>query len=333
MDIKEVEVISDYQVFFNELYGKVNQERDWQEIYGYLARTTGYLTRAVLKGRVTSQEFTRPLSWLFALATKLDIDLQTSFFKKYPGVCHYCLEDVCCCFRTQKMPKKYTPPHKLIEKRADRFLVVERFSKKSFDGAVKNIMSIYPNNEVVWHFSGPWMNCSKLFEEIAELHESICKCFSGIKNKSHVEEEFADVLAWILSAWVSTNRDKNLDDEIVSYFYNGCPVCQMVECSCGQYDSRIQGLVDPKRFNELRILFEQLEKVSPDAKADIGDLILALKCVEESQDEATAYATTEEAKSVYEKLQAKLDKTASVTTTLASIGTIISNVSGMLGSQ
>ncbi|WP_166645508.1 MazG nucleotide pyrophosphohydrolase domain-containing protein [Photobacterium lutimaris] len=330
MKITDAKVISEYQVFFDDLYGNTNKDRDWQEIYGYLSRTTGYLTRAVLKGSVSSQEFARPIAWLSALATKLDIDLQSSFYKKYPSICHYCLEEVCCCFRTDKQPKTYRPPHKLIEERKTRYTILGRFDKQSFDAAVKNIMSIYPNNEVVWHFSGPWMNCSKLFEEIAELHESICKYYAGVKSKSHVEEEFGDVLAWILSAWVSTHRDKNLDEEIVSYFYHGCPVCKMQKCSCGKYDSRIQGVVDPKRYNELRTLFEQLEKVSPDAKTDIESLILALKSVEENQDEATALATTVEAKSVYTKLQEKLDKTEAVTTTLASIGKIISNVSDVL---
>lgn len=327
MNITDAKEINDYQQFFDFMYGDVNKERDWQEVYGYLSRTTGYLSRAVIKDSVTAQEFARAISWLFALGTKLGIDIQDSFYKKYPGVCHYCLESVCCCFRTNKQPKKYRPPHKLIEERKNQYDIVGRFSKHSLDGAVQNIMSIYPNNEVVWHFSGPWMNCSKLFEEIAELHESICKYHAGVKNKSHVEEEFADVLAWILSAWISSHRDKNLDDEIISYFYHGCPVCEMPQCACGKYDSRIQGLVDPERFNELRRLFEQLEKVSPDAATDIEELITSLRAVEESQDEATAHATTQEAKSVYAKLQKTLEKTESITSTLASIGKIIDNVS------
>lgn len=333
MKIKEIDSINDYQAYFNYLYGEANSLRDWQEIFGYISRTTGYLSRGLIKGKYNESDFIRPVSWLFALANELDVSLQDSFYRKYPNICHYCLERVCCCFRTQKLPLKYWPAYKLIEEREVQFEVVKNNrAPKNFDNAVTNISTIYPNNEVVWHFSGPWMNCSKLFEEVAELHEAVCKYLSGKKNKSNVEEEIADVLAWIISAWVSAYRGKSLDEGFISYFYNGCPVCHKDPCQCQKYDSRIQGLVDPEKFKKLRNLFEELEAVSPHAVSDIEDLITSLKAVEDTQDEAVANAAISEAKNKVSNLNLKdkLDVTEDTAKKAASIGKSITSLLSIL---
>lgn len=229
MNSAKILTVNDYQKYFEELYCDLNSERDWEDIYGYLARTTGYLTRGLIKKNYDPQLFSRPLSWMFALASKLDISVQDGFYKKFPGVCHYCIENVCCCFRTDKQPLKDIPAYKMIEERGMKYnLIKDSKEIKNLNHAVKNISKIYPNNEIVWHFSGPWMNCAKLFEEIAELHESICKFKIKEKSKENVEEEFADIFSWILSAWFSSNRDKNLDDALKDYFYKGCPVCEKI---------------------------------------------------------------------------------------------------------
>lgn len=333
MKIKELDSINDYQGYFDHLYGKPNSSRDWQEIFGYISRTTGYLSRGLIKGKYSESDFIRPISWLFALANKLDVSLQDSFYKKYPNICHYCLERVCCCFRTDKQPLKNRPAYKLIEERKVQFNVVQNtHSRKNFDNAVSNISTIYPNNEVVWHFSGPWMNCSKLFEEVAELHEAVCKYLNGQKTKSNVEEEIADVLAWVISAWISAYRGKSLDEEFINYFYGGCPVCHLEPCDCSQFDSRIQGLVDAEKFKELRNLFEELEALSPNAVGDIEDLITSLKAVEDTQDEAVANAAISEAKNKVSSLnlKGKLDATEDTVKKAASIGKSISTILSML---
>lgn len=332
MEIKDITCINDYQLFFGEMYGELNSQREWQEIYGYLSRTTGYLTRGLIKGKADSQHFIRPISWLFALANKLDICLQDSFYKKYPGICHYCIERTCCCFRTGKQPIKPMAAYKLIENRRQQYdLVKNNSAPKKLDLAVKNIETIYPNNEVVWHFSGPWMNCSKLFEEVAELHEAICKYKSGEKTVENIEEEIADVLAWILSAWIGSHRGKSLDEEVISYFYEGCPVCLNDTCKCSKDDARIQGLVDAEKFKELRNLFEELEALTPDSKRDVQELIKSLKVVEETQDESAANAAINEANSKVELLSNTLTKTDEVTKKLASIGKSVKALMGFAG--
>lgn len=336
MNISESNNINDYQLYFQHLYGDLNSSRDWQELYGYLSRTTGYLTRSLVKNNSESQNFVRPISWLFALSNKLDICLQDSFYKKYPEICHYCLERVCCCFRTNKIPPNQMPAYKLIEERKVQFDVVQNSkSTKNLENAVKNISTIYPNNEVVWHFSGPWMNCSKLFEEVAELHESICKYLSGHKPKENIEEEIADVLAWIISAWNSSNRKKSLDGELISYFYNGCPVCSSNPCKCSTTDARIQGLIDPEKFKELRELFEELDTLSPDATNDVKDLIQSLRTVEDTHNEAVANAALSQVKDKVEQLdlKGKLNQTEDVSKKIASTAKSIVSIISLISNQ
>lgn len=326
----EVKNLAEYQGYFESLYGEINGRRDWEEIYGYLSRTTGYLTRAVLKNQATTQDFVRPISWLFALASNVDVCLQESFLKKFPELCPYCLESVCCCFKTGKKPKNEIAPFRQREMLERYYEGISRFGEKDFAWSVRNITKIYPNNEVIWHFSGPWMNCSKLFEEVAELHEAIDKFKIHKKPKTEVEEEFADVLAWILSTWVGVFESKSLDDEIKSYFYNGCPVCTKQSCSCKKGDARIQGLVDPEKFHELRVLFEELEQLSPNAKEDLEELIVSLKDVEEKQGEVIATTTIMTVQDKFEYLQRTLGKTEDVTKKLASIAKAISGIASFL---
>jgi hypothetical protein len=111
-----------------------------------------------------------------------------------------------------------------------------------------------------------------------------------------------------------------LDEELKDYFYQGCPVCLSSPCGCSLIDARIQGLVDTDKFTELRMLFEELEEISPNAQEYIEELIISLKSVEENQNEAVANATISSAKSSMGLLESNLDKTEAVTKKLASIG-------------
>lgn len=330
MKIVDANGISEVQTYLGLLYGEINEKRSWHDIYGYLSRTTGYLTRNLLREKIEVKDFIRSLSWLFALANKFDVDIDASFYKKFPTICPYCLESKCCCVRTNKKPKNDKPAYKIKEELKAKFQAQERFNQKSFFAAMNNIDEIYPANKSVWHFAGPWVNCSKIFEEVAEVHEALSKYQVEQKTKENVEEEFADVFAWLLSAWNSCYNARNLDEEIKNYFYDDCPVCRSNPCACDTNDSRIQGLVDAKKFSELRELFEELKEISPDAEGDMKELIESLKSAEATQNEAVANAAIHEAQSTYEKLTEGLEKTGNVAQKLASIGKAIDYLRNLL---
>lgn len=322
--------LNDFQRYFEDLYGNINNERDWQEIYGYLSRTTGYLTKTLVKKRATEQDFVRPISWLFALASKLDISLEDAYIKKFPGICPYCIEPLCCCHTTNKQPKRQMVPFRILEKRNEQHTVYARASERTFNSFARNTVAIYPGNQVIWQFAGPWMNCAKLFEEVAELQEAIAKHKIEEKTIDNVTEEFADVFAWILSAWTSSYPDLDLADVIKNYFYEDCPVCKSLPCACQRDDARLQSLIDAKVYAELRGEFEELTSLAKAEGIDLSDLIESLKSIETNQNETVANATITHAKSVYDTLDTSLTKTESVAKKLTSIGKAIGSLSSVL---
>ena len=61
-------------------------------------------------------------------------------------------------------------------------------------------------------------------EEVGELAEAIRH-----GTKKELEEEFADVLAWLMS--LANLKDIDMEKAIDKY-RNGCPVCSAIPCTC-----------------------------------------------------------------------------------------------------
>lgn len=326
--MENVEKVSHYQSYFDNLYGEINSQRDWHEIYGYLSRTCGYLTKNLVKSKSKPEDFIRPISWLFALASEMNIDLETSFLEKFPRVCPYCLELTCCCHETNKKPKKSNMlPFQMKNAREEHYHTSLNTSSRTFESYIKLLKDIYPGNSIIWKFSGPWMNCAKLFEEISELQEAIAKYKTGeIQNITAVKEEFADVLAWLLSAWYCTFNEP-LSNHIKNYFYEGCPVCLKQKCKCTTHAARIQGVIDAEKFKELRNTFEELLDVASSHNIDMSDLIASLKDIETTQSETSATATISQAREVLGEFDKKIDKTDKVVNVLNNLTSMIGTLS------
>lgn len=321
--LKANQTVDDFQRYFEGMYGDINSQRSWHEIYGYLARTSGYLSRRMVKGTPQYQDFIRPITWLFALASKLDISLQTAFMKKFPEICPYCVENICKCHVTNKKPlDSNMPPYKIRETRESWYGIFQRTSP-SFENFVKNIDTIYPGNRIVWNYNGSWMSSTKLFEEVAELQEAIAKLLVSRKTKESVEEEFADVLAWLLSAWVCEYPEVSLTEQLIDYFYNGCPVCLKDTCKCETDDARIQSIVDSNKFKEMKLQFLALDEAATGAGVSLDELIKSLNEIETTQSDTLLSATTAQASEKYQELDKKLEKTEQVTTVLANIASLI----------
>jgi hypothetical protein len=293
---------SGHQALIVKLYSEKNENNTWEEMYGFLSRTSGYLTRAVMRKRVTQDDFIKSLSWLLGLASKMEVDLEQAFLKKYPGICPYCLAKVCVCHKTQKSPARPIPAYKVQEELDASFSANSPYFNKSLSGLADHLNNIYQNNEIIWNFSGPWLACAKIFEEIAELHEAIEKYSNGKKTKKSVEEEFADVLAWSLSTWKGCFKEQDLDDAFIDYYLSGCPVCLSTPCECKKGSSRIQGLPDEQKFAELHTLFTEVESFAPEEKELIERVLISLKTAREEGDEPTATATVRDAKSTLERV-------------------------------
>jgi len=128
-------------------------------------------------------------------------------------------------------------------------------------------------------------------EEVAEVHEAISCLLSGKKNLSAVSDEIADVLAWLLGAWHITLPGKSVDQEMLSYYFNRCPVCQRKQCVCLSYSGRCQNLLDAAVLADVAKDLEYLRKAWPEDGEDIAELQKSIDTVLETQDDPLARLT------------------------------------------
>jgi len=327
--------ISFYQKFLKELYSDINTKRQFDNIYGYLHRTTGYLGKEIIEDSVKVNHFILPISWIFSLASLLEIDLQDAFLHKYPGICTYCLQEQCVCYKTKKKPLKPLPAYRSGEEKNRRYeTLINTISVFNLNKATQLIQDVFAVNEAIWYFAGPWHHIAKINEEIAEIHEAYGSFTKGEKPKRAVADEIADVLAWILAAWAILFPNTSLDDVFVSYYYDGCPVCGNPDhCRCGLYDSRPGSLLD---YKQLRIIKENLQELSRTIQGDSSEIAELIKFYEEvlqTQDEPIAKLTIFQTKDYLESRKtAKIyneeadDRKLLISSTLEKINDIIKSV-------
>lgn len=275
--------ISAQQKYIAHLYGPVNEGKSVDYVFGYLSRTCGYLYKAVSDGSVVPMHFIRPAAWLMALSSKFSLTLEDAFTGRYPNICPYCVAAPCVCLRTGKKPVSYIPGYKVKEElAAQRQVFLQMHKPVTLDAAASAVSKIYPNNEAIWRFAGPYHHFAKLHEETSEVHEAYTKVERKEKMPSAVEEELADVLAWLSSAWAICFPGRSFTDEFVDYYAGGCPVCRKAICRCGAHASRPAGLVDTRVLGKLAEELAELVQAVPGAKADLTELQLSVDAAIES---------------------------------------------------
>ncbi len=262
-----------HQDYLTGLYAKINQQRRFEDFYGYLDRASGFLGIAIEKRTEGDKKFILPISWLFSLSTSLKIDLQGAFIKRYPAVCPYCLEAECICLETEKRPRADMPINKIWEFMDSKYeSILNTVDVYNLDKAVETIRAIYPLNKTIWRFSGEWYHIARIHKEIAEIHEAYGSYKKNEKSLEGVGEEIADVLAWIVGAWGIMYPDKSLDNSFLKYYAADCPLCRKYPCKCDLYDSKSDILVDINRLGGVKLELESLLPILP-AQAEIRKLI------------------------------------------------------------
>lgn len=284
---KSMRRVFDIQNFLKSLYP--NNHLDIDYIYGYTARNASYLCKKITLGNQTKEDFVKSISWLLAIANKLEIDTQNSIIKRFPGVCPYCIASPCICFRTRKSPVDYIPAYKAKEELLYKFQAQKSGRENyRFDDFIRDIQTIYPNNEIVWEYGGPWRHLVKVQEEVAELHEAFSHYISKRKPLESVSDELADSLAWICSGWGILFSDISLDEHFIDYYYEDCPVCHNHPCSCQPRMDRISQLIDPLRIQEIEVSLKELFDVLNMHDPEIEDLKRSLAIARETYDEPVA---------------------------------------------
>lgn len=323
--------ITEFQTYLAELYGQSNKKRSSDYLYGYLSRSVAYLGKNLAQNKGGEQHFMRALSWLFAIANYYERDLQKCLFSRFPSICPYCLTSPCICFKTKKQPVNYIPAYKASKERNERFSVFTNTNRDwSLSSATNTLAKIYPNNEIIWHHAGPWYLVAKMQEEVGELHEAMSKVASGEKTISAIEEELADTFAWILSAWNIAFQSRSLDDAMVDYYYQDCPVCTKLPCFCVDRADRAAELIDPRVLEKIRSSLEELERVLPAAGESLLQLRMSVAAAAADQSEPTTVHALRETKGALKKIKEGISATDDVAQKSVSIINSINKIIEML---
>ncbi len=326
-----VSQFSDLQIYLKDLYGNVNQKKSWDYLFGYLSRHCGFMTVNAARGDALPAHFVRALSWLFALGNKVGVDITNAYVKRFPGRCYYCLSAPCCCRKTGKQPLNYVPAYRIPIERGVLYDGVVSTLRKyqevvNFKWLSHNVSTIYPNNEVIWFHSGPWFHFTKLFGELSELHQALSKHEIGEDKTENLAEELADVFAWMISIWQLEFPTKDLQDEFITYFYNGCPVCGSKPCKCSPRSERRSGIVSVAELESLHRQVSDLAEKLGDRQEELADIRKSLQLAIESKSEQVAVQAVAQTK---DKMRSLKDSINSIDETGKKAMSLVETISNL----
>tara|TARA_R100000789_G_C2998587_1_gene148139 strand:+ start:84 stop:1097 length:1014 start_codon:yes stop_codon:yes gene_type:complete len=323
------ETVSEIQSYLNGLYGDVNKGRDMEYMFSYLFRNASYLARSIPRGQNCVQNFIKTFSWLFAIANKLEIDLEDAYLRKYPEVCPYCITKPCICSKTNKKPVSYIKEWKIQEELGYKYNVAKSSTPNpSMDSLVEKTNDLYPANIHIWKAAGPAFHFFRLLEELGEVHEAYTAFCRGAKDKREIENELADCFAWTLSSWGIHYLGESLQDSFISYYYNACPVCNSAPCKCEAYSDRGEMLVKIEELRLYREKINELLEAAPDHRDILQSVIEDLQFAESDGKTAVAITAVKQSESALEKVASQLGK---VDSSAKSINSIIASAKAILG--
>lgn len=329
-----------YQTYIESLYAEINTNRDFADIYGYLHRNIGFLGKSIELGIDDHSKFILPISWLFSLATKLNISILEAFIKKFPGICPYCLESHCMCYKTNKKPPKPMSAYDIEQKMNEMWFkweeVIHGTEVFGLNKAVEFITAIYPYNEVAWKSAKYHAHMLKIHQEMTEIHEAYGYYQNDKKPINAVMDEIADVFAWILSAWAIKHPEDSLDRAFTDYYLHDCPVCGKAPCKCGLLDSRPATLPDFDKLTQIKVILSQLASFYPKQQQDFTGILKTYESVKKTQNMPIAWATLTQTKEFLENLRktaTTLDVDGASSSTLNSALQLVNTVLKIEGVQ
>jgi NTP pyrophosphatase (non-canonical NTP hydrolase) len=152
-------------------------------------------------------------AWLFALTSRLHIDLEEQVWQRYPYYCPYCGQLPCNC-KDWKGPRATpTPPNKA--------------KPATLSDLQKMLEEIYPaKNRTLEHAGVHWA------EELGELSEA-WHLFEGTHKQKHFQQlelEAADYFTHFLT--VANSAGFNFAEDFYKLIPEKCHVCGKKQCVC-----------------------------------------------------------------------------------------------------
>jgi len=202
------------------IYGEKNKAYTTERLVARLVVETTKLLKIVRKdyrGEFGSK-LADIVSWHSALTNRLDLNVQEILWKKYPGVCSYCLKPKDCMCGIEHPPE--------IE---DKDFLLRKFWLDRDGREPKTFVEHQALHGTLYSWQHkkefPIVVAAHIVEEAGEVSEA----FSH-QRSDDVAEEMADVLGWVFT--LANRVEIDLADTIWEFYPYACRVCHEAPCSC-----------------------------------------------------------------------------------------------------
>lgn len=279
--------LNDWVSMLNGLYGATqNYSKTPYEVHTHLTEVCGVFGKYQFKKQdfETSIRFLPKIfAWAVALLKAVDrseSDLESIILRKFPGVCPYCGEPECICWKGEKPtldPKRlrddfYRNSGSIRRSVNDFQLLFEKIYGPSWKKLQQDDV---PSGEAIRY---PF---TRMIEELAEIAESIRFYHLYPEN---FENELADFFAWWFAILTLLRKDDSkglLAEEILWKAYPGfCTYCEQFPCFCRPGPVRELMSKPPPgqdhRYDGLTSLYNQGAYKSDLVAVSSGELRIAL---------------------------------------------------------
>lgn len=289
------ETLHQIQAGLGKLYDEANKNLSEDHILNRIDENSGFLTKTLLEQIPGDDWFIKTLSWLFALCNKLQIDIQESILRRYPGICPYCLASSCICYLTNKFPRQNKSLQEKGEELKNKYSVLcieiqDEVFHPSIDEIGIKLKTIYRVNVLVWN-SDKSKFFAKLSEERAEIHR-LCRQYRRARSrisalvKENLEKEIADYFAWLLAIWTLEKLhepDFSFQEAFTDKYSAGCPYCTSCPCQCST-ERQLTMQTQP----EVRKVFSEVADPIEELRGQLIEIIDLLKQSPELEKAANA---------------------------------------------
>ena len=323
--IKDCEKISDIQDYLKNLYPR-NDDVSIDYLYGFAVQAIAYLGKNIIKEEAKPKHFVKSISWIFALGTKLDIDIRDSYIRKFPDCCPYCVQPICKCDMKDGVRIKID-----LGEKDNNEIEQQYHSQKSsnqlltLDQCARNINKIYPSNKGRWEFARPLYHCFKMIEEIGEFHEAYN---SKRKPIEAVASELIETLAWILGAWDIYFPNKQLKDSFIDRYKYGCPVCIENPCNCEMGSAPVEEGLNVESLKEIEKILRVIsqEEELHNEKPKIEDCEKTIERAIKKEDKTIAFQARERTTPLMKKLLEKASTTGDLSKNINAVLSLFDNL-------
>lgn len=268
--------IKDHQEYLRSVYAK-NGDFSADGILARLVEAVALTASPFEADR--DDGFLKAISWLFAFCDKASIDLQTSFIGQYPNICPLCLNDICVCEQTNRLPNTRARHFAGSREETLRYYANKLLNKRNseafgFDRANRILSSIYPVNAARWNVNRFYFP-AKLLREVGKTANGFRRYkLAGLSDsapgaKKALQEGTVDLFAWIIVYWGMLLSPNDLDGRFRKRYGLGCPHCGQRPCTCSS-DKRLGNraefiainLIDqsPELIEELQAKFSEYKQ-------------------------------------------------------------------------